>query len=926
LQHLRPLPAANSRPFAAQRPFSTTYSRHTADESGTRLPARENKSGVYYKHVGPGGRIVGKRGRKQRQTSEALATNSLGEKSEIVVFRDVPQARKKPTEKKDERNYQDMGEESLKGLSLTPEEIQAALSGAGQTPDEEEVTKSIDALRPQVPVMDDNDFELLIKELLNSYNLKQLSRYLSQSLKSHHTSTTVVRELQRRGHGKSDKSQPKRTITFTRSRWQPGRTPLDVRRISAFPAPSQSRGRPSGSKATAADRIVRAAWEVTKKTDEQKVGELEVQMTPWALAMFFDLASGRVPKYQTLIEPPLLLRRSDIRPYRLDNIIRITARRQDAYEIATQLENKVLLIGKQVVRIDDLIPTGAATYPKGQSLQHFRQQDLDEISGRTQSVFMQQKDGSIGIYSFRQADRANARRLLLSLLDLSSRNTTRVMLDPSTDPQVEAGSFSLALVPVFPDRGLHFRDRSKSLARTVLPTRREVPPAITVRSFRRQAELLSRQILSLVKDFDQQKEEETAVVAERTSDSSMFWAGRAFKASQTWWVQLGLLLQESTSNTLGLLSQDKSFLSTTNGNTQGLPKQEPVFWRQVPGYETLLSYFEPKSRSRPTVDGDEPAPEIVIRKSTIVAHFTPSPFAQYGTQALDLFPRLELTVLRRYNAGSEETELKIDGLRAISGEDHVDIPLPHRVVDLRLTRKIGAHANMPAVLADPEIQRFVAALKESANSPGPLHGTPEVTFKMPGWMAETDRDIRKAHDGSLSEISVPYLFERFEQVQSTGFKKDASVLDQRAEHSEAVRNFNASFSKHARLQYSEIEAGDTGGRQTEITFKVHKQPAQPSEEPESAQSEGTKLQQQNDPLRNILVSALAIADFVTRACKNEVTIWRRHVSNPNYRPNAGSEVSNAEEDEHAETTEEGAEARAEDVETEKEAKNNNGSE
>ncbi|GAB7322452.1 hypothetical protein MBLNU13_g03392t1 [Cladosporium sp. NU13] len=927
LQHLRPPPATNPRPFAAHRPFSTTYSRHIADDSGARPPARENTSGVYFKQFGPAGRIVGKRGRKQRQTSEALATNSLGEKSEIVVFRDIPQARRKSTDKKEGPNYEDIGEASLKDLSLTPEEIQAALSGTGQTPDEEEVTKSIDALRPQAPVIEDNEFELLIKELLNCYNLKQLSRYLSQSLKSHHTSTTVVRELQRRGNAKWGTPQPRRTITFTRSRWQPGRTPLDVRRTSAFPAPSQSRGRPSGSKATAADRIVRVAWEVTKRTDEQKVGELEVEMTPWALAMFFDVAYNRVPKYQTLIEPPLLLRRSEIQPYRRDNIIRITARRQDADEIATQLENKVLLIGKQVVQIDDLIPSSAATYPKGQSLQHFSQQDLNDISRRTQSVFMQQKDGSIGIYSFKQSDRINARRLLLSLLDLPSHNTTRVMLDPLTDPQVEAGSFSLALVPVFPDRGLHFRDRSKSFARTVLPARREMPPAITVRSFRRQAELMSRKILSLVKDFEQQKEEEPVAVAERPPDSSMFWAGKAFKASQTWWVHLGLLLQESTPNTSGLLFQDKSLVATTDDNTQDLPKQESVFWRQVPGYETLLSYFEPNSRPGPTVDGD-PGPEIINRKSTIVAHFTPSPFSQNGAKALDLFPRLELTVLRKYNAGSEETELKIDGLRAISGEDHVDIPLPHRVVDLRLTRKIGAHANMAAVLADPEIQRFVAALKESANSKGPLHGTSEVTFKMPGWMVETDGDIRKAQDGSLPEIAVPYLFERFEQVQSTGFKKDAHVLDKRAEHSEAVRNFNASFSKHARLQYSEIEAGDTGGRQTEISFKVHKpkdQPAQPSKELEADQSEDTQLLQHDNALRNMLVSALAIADFVTRACKNEVTIWRRmHGSNPDYVPNAEAEASNAEGDEHAETIELDAETRNEDGETKKEARSDDG--
>ena len=920
LHHLRPLPATNPRPLAALRPFSTTYSRHTADESGTSLPAKENTSGIYYKHIGPAGRLVGKRGRKQRQTSEPLATNSLGEKSEIVVFRDVPQKRRNPADKKGTPNYEDMREESLKGLSLTPEEIQAALSGTGQTPDEEEVTKSIDALRPQAPVVEDKEFDLLIEELLDSYNMKQLSRYLSQSLKSHHASTTVVRELKHRAQGKRSTAQPRRTITFERSRWQPGRTPLDVRRISAFPAPSQSRGQRSRPKAIAAERIVRVAWEVTKRTDEQKVGELEVRMTPWALAMFFDVENDRMPKYQTLIEPPLLLRRSEIRPYRLDNIIRITARRQDADEIATQLENKVLVIGKQVVRIDDLIPSSAAAYPKGQSLQHFSQQDLNEISRRTQSVFMQQKDGSIGIYSFWQYDRINARRLLLSLLDLPSHNTTRVMLEPSTDPQAQAGSFSLALVPVFPDRGLHLRDRSKSFARTVLPTRSEKPTTTNERSYRSQAGTMTRKILSLIKDFDQEKAEEPAAVAERSSNSSMFWAGRVFKASQIWWVHLGLLLQESTLNTSGLLFQDKSFLPGKNVKTQGLPEKGSVFWRQVPGYETLLSYFQPHSRVGPTVGGDERTSDDVIRNSTIVAHFTPSPFSKYGAKALDLFPRLELTVLRRYNAHSDETELKIDGLRAITGEDHVDVPLPHRVVDLRLTRKIGAYANKSAVLADPEIKQFVAALKESANSKGTLHGTSEVNFKMPGWMAETDKDIRKTQDSSLPEISVPYLFERFEQVQSTSFKKDAYVLQKRAEHSEAVRIFSRCFSKHAQLQYKEIDAGDIGGRQTDISFKVHKpedQPAQSSEEAEADQAKDTQLQQHDKTMKDTLVSALALADFVTRGCTNEVTIWRRmmHEPYPTLLPNAEAEVSHAEGDDHAETTEEDAEARKEDSET-----------
>jgi hypothetical protein len=907
---------------------------------------------VYFtRQFGLAGRLVGKRGRKQRQTSEALATNSLGEKSSIVVFRDVPRARKEPVDRKKESNYVDLGEQSLKGLSLTPEEIEAALSGTGQTPDEEEVTKSIEALRPQAPVIEDEEFDRLIKELLDSYNLKQLSRYLSQSLKSHHASTTVVRELEYKGRFSTTPPKAKRVISFTRSRWQPGRTPLDVRRISALPAPSRSRGKPLGGKATAADRIVRVVWEITKRTDEQKMGELEVHVPPWALAMLFDVASPRNIKYQKMIEPALLLQRSEIQPYRMDNVIRITARRQDANDIATQLENKVLLIGKMVVPIDHLIPTSAAAYPKGQPLQYFRQQDINEISNRTQCTFMQQKDGTIGIYSFKQQGRDDARRLLLGLLNLQSRKIKHTTLGPSIHQSAKAGPLSLALVPVFPDRGLHFRDRSKTLARTVLPIRREMPTIATRGSYYGQADGMSRKILSLVNDFEQHNEEEPAVVGERSLDPSIYWAGRQFKVSHTWWAHLGLLLQESTPDKSGLLLQDKSLHHGSKADTRHLQKQESVFLRQVPGYETLLSYFEPVLRPKESFGKSSDA-DYVARKSSIVAHFLPSPFSKHAAKALSLFPKLELTMLRKPGGALEETELKIDSLRAITGEHHVDIPLPDRVVDLRLTRKIGAFANIRAVHADPEIQEFVATLKKSANtsknntSKNTLHGKTQVTFKLPGWMAESDSEIRKAQDDSLPEIDVPYLFERFEQVQTSTFKKDITVLSKRAEHSAGVRTFNDNFPRGARIQYKEIEAGEIGGRQTEISFQAHK----PKDyEPEADQSEGTQLQPHNTIMKSLLVPALAIADFVTRASKNEVTSWRKtsgsersdRSSSRTTEPE-GTDVEEVEDGEArkedakkteaaAETVEENVEIKDEDAETsnedgeaKKEARSNDG--
>jgi hypothetical protein len=279
LQHLRCLPSTTRRPYISHRTFSTIYSRQAVHDSD----ANHSKpnTGVYYKHIAPNGRIVGKAGRKQRQTSEALATKSLGERSEIVIFRDVLDTPRRKAAGAKAAQEADSGMESLKGLSLTAEEIKAAM--AEQAPDEDDVNASIDALRPQAPVLEVKEFDRLIKELLDSYNLQQLSRYLRRALASHQSSMTVVRQLEY----SLNKTKAPRTISFTRSRWQPGRTPIEKRRISNIPPPRKTLSTP---KARAAERIVRIGWEVTTKVEEQQVGELEVQLPPWALALFFDLS------------------------------------------------------------------------------------------------------------------------------------------------------------------------------------------------------------------------------------------------------------------------------------------------------------------------------------------------------------------------------------------------------------------------------------------------------------------------------------------------------------------------------------------------------------------------------------------------------------------------------------------------------------
>ena len=877
LQHLRCVPSTTRRPYTPHRSFSTIYSRQAAYDSDA-TPQAKSDQGVYYKRYTPNGRIVGKTGRKQRQTSEALATNSLVEKSEIVIFRDVLETPKPKATKSKASQEVDSGMDSLKGLSLTAEEIKAAMAETDRAPDEDDVNASIDALRPQAPVLEVKEFDRLVKELLDSYNLQQLSRYLRRTLASPQSSMTVVRELEY----SLNKAKAKKKISFTRTRWQPGRTPLEKRRISNISPPQKTLASP---KARAAERIVRSGWEITTKVEEQQIGELEVQMPPWALALFFDLSWWGKPKYETLIQPAMLLRNAQVRPYREDGILRITARRQDAEDIATQLENKVLMMGKQQLSIGHLIHDRSTNVRPRGSLQIFDKEQLELISQRTQSVFIQESGGVIGIYSFKQPDRYNARRLLLSMLDLSSRNVKAVTIKPSqlTNGKLEEyAPNALALVPVFPGRGLHFRDRTKKLVRLTLPERKKVGLIGKVKivsvpegPLEDRAEEMSRALEPLTADLEQR--EPLARVAEARQNSTSHWAGRPFTASKTWWVHLGLRLQEAKPSTSGNLlavrSTDDGQVDIGSDNSKG-----SVFLRQVPGYEKLLSYFKPHRRQlsqvveQPENSSDTPV-DLVARKSTIVAHFVPSPFQIHGAKALKRFPRFELTMLRRFGKGRPYGELKIESLRGILEEHVIDVPLPDQAIDIRLSRKVASYANMTAVLGNPHVKEFISALDASVKAGGSLHGNSLVELTLPGWMGEYDPDIRQRQDDSLPEFSWPYLFDRFEQVQSTGFRKNDVAMSS-AKSNAALALFNNNFPSNASLQYKEVEAGEIGGGHTDISFKVHQ--SAPKYGPENyGESPVTKSEEDKDPSMSALLNnALAIAHFVTRACRGEIRTWR----------------------------------------------------
>lgn len=874
LQHLRPSPIAHQRHNVSRRPFSTLRSWQAARDSSDFPPPRGSKD-VYYKHISPGGRIVGKPGRKQRQTSEALAINSLGEKSEIVVFRDVMESHSPSVSKAKEL---EQGDKGLKGLSLSAEEIQAAMSEEGQAPDEEDVNASIDALRPQAPVLEESEFDHLVKELLDGYNMPQLSRYLRRSITSPQSSLTVVRQLDYQ----YPESAQKRTITFTRSRWQPGRTPLSKRRISEMPSPRRGYLSP---KARAAERIVRVAWKVTVSSEEQQLGELEIPMPYWQLALLFDLTHNGKPKYETLIQPPLLLRHSEIQPYRPDRVVRITARRQDAEEIASQLENKVLLMGKLLLDLNALIPENERTASTTKSLQNFRKQDLDTISQRTQSALLQQADGKIGIYSFHVTDRQNARRLLMSLMDLSGRNVKTSTIQPeyrADKRQEELGSESLALIPVFPDRGLHFRHRAKLFGRAAVPVQRPLPvgseeamlavaqkPVFTIEAL---VGRISRALASIERQHGRQHSSVGLSSASQKLANS-HWSISPESGLVPWRVHLGLLLEETKPGATLALHEQRGTSDLESSDTNGITTPKHVLLKQVPHYDTLLSYFKPTVKGGTPPSNASPEPNgldtsnNVIRKSSIVAHFVPSPFTRRGAEALKHFPRLEVSLRRKWGNQSGAGVLHLESVEGVFNEENVNIPLPEYSLDLRLSKKSKIYVDRKHIGTDPDIRDFVSEVNQSVQSGGSLRGKTEVVFKLPKFMDHSANTGGRKQRDSPNDIPLPYLFERFEQVQRTDFTKNAEALSARAPHNKALARFDQLFPESGRILYKEIEAGVVGGRQTDLSFTLDSMT-------KAAIEQGIEEGDENPVLTSVLMPALAVSDIVTRATKGEIMPWR----------------------------------------------------
>ncbi|KAK4506608.1 hypothetical protein PRZ48_000340 [Zasmidium cellare] len=755
------IPARASNPYQRCNAFSTRSRRLQEADEGILV---KKEKPYYWKKVKTPERVIGRPGRRQRVVSERLSTNSLDKPANVIVFKDVaeaPEAHIPPSE-----TYT-LNDGEPRPKALTAKEIEDAITGHYIAPAEAEVNLSIEGLRPQETVMNERDFEAHRRRLMDGYTFPQLSKYLAWSLRAS-------------GAGVPERLDPdinKTAQAFAWNTWRRGQTPLEQR----HPKVVKKKGKGSTTKINLVEQVLRLAWHITIQSEQQEIGELEVELLPWQTVMLFDILQNDRPQYQNFIRSHILLDSTQVQPYPADSIMRVTGRRQDAEEVARQL--KVALLKVERLEID---------FKPFHDWEHrFSAEELGYISDLTKTVIAIEQDYILAVYGLSEAARHNARRLLLAMLDLPGKSSFDETSRVGTKAVGKAGRpmpLTKNMMPVDMSSGLHRRDRAKEIMRRMEPCQRKVASTHHPDQSTSSSSANKKIAKTVVSELAAARIPPSKQLLP-TDPSDLYWRDEPFWTS--WTVEFGKILQPQIKPKPPVPQSKKS----TNPQPPAAEPRKLVLQHQVPGMQTLLSFFEDLASGN--------------KMPYLIAHFIP--VIPSVATSFKTLPRIQACFKFSTPQPFKPPELLLTSIIATIDEQHLSLPLTEHAVDLRFSRRQTLNAKVDVASNDEDIRKFSAKLQESVQRRGQLlDAPPELTFRLP------QKFINR--QASTQAVDVPYYFERFEQVQKTRFLPRQRILEKDVD--EEVKDLVRSMPEDMLLDYGEVEGGAIYGSRTMLELRT----------------------------------------------------------------------------------------------------------
>jgi len=197
-------------------------------------------------------------------------------------------------------------------------------------------------------------------------------------------------------------------------------------------------------------------------------------------------------------------------------------------------------------------------------------------------------------------------------------------------------------------------------------------------------------------------------------------------------------------------------------------------------------------------------------------------------------------------------------------------------------------------MQDRTLHTFITQLGVSATSHGignlRSHIPEGLKFKMPRWLArgvdEPGSPLQSIADEEfeVKDVKVLYLFDHFELDQTIDFVPKEALLAEEAEQLHpAAADLLKKMPKQAYIRYREVDEGVLRGKRTEISLRLDREESLPqdagaaesSPEVEAPATTGSNASTRNAdiPSRELLASALQVAELVTKAVRGEVRVY-----------------------------------------------------
>lgn len=844
--------------------FATFHARHqeasneiTEDKSTLISPHGEghedNADASMREGAAPVRRVINKRGKHQVVASERITRNSLDKPTHVLVIRDIERPQRSRNHRKFVRSDQQNGRSSQR-IDLEAHKVKADICGSSAKPSQNEVNKSIDELRPVSSIVDKAEYDRLTSTLLQSYNMVQLRGYKKANITITPPNSDAVlgKELRREINKVKIGS------------WRSGRTPLSDQ--PAQEAVKESTG--SAKKQRLVEDILRFAWNLTVHSESQELGELELAVADVHLRLLFDLKVDKKAPYERIIGSNALLRDSEIRYYEPRSIIRITARRQDALEIASRLENALRQMKHHELDLKCFRPLLNKDGWPPSLVKVVRNQDIEQASANTGALVQREEDHVLGVYAFSENAAAEAKSILLRQLPEYTTRSHDEMLEPillqnlTNSVKVEEPFQFLSPIATA-DSQLHNRYRNRPLVRIVRAKTEAEKPDLSQNSTDIPTESSSEK-----QSAHTRAARHIQSVLERIKPKYRLGSPINCHETSYWGPSLSLTPQFWRANFCELLQIVKAGNHVSRKPGPGDEKPTLIPHAEAPGTATFLSFLDKTEKNlqrkftgRTLANHELPS---------LRAHFVPSLLDPNSNKVVRRLPAIDLRfrVVPNAHPATPNGNLNLTGVRGVLDQQRVGVPLPDLAADLLFDRPTWLFADIEAFQKDPNVLSFIHKLQKSYDEGDKLYVPNDIVIMLPAWLVHGQDPY-----GSVAaepDVPVTYLFDRYEQSQTVHFKptRDPGLLGKLSVEDRAVLE---GVPPEMVVEYRQVEGGQAHGNMSQLTLRVGSVALPQGPQVRTAGRSRQQAEWDYEPsAAELAFHALGIADMLTRAAAGKI--------------------------------------------------------